>query len=943
MRINPAKYLLLFFCIIHAGVIQASDLLRVGIYDNPPKVFLDDNNQPAGLFVDIIIHISKKEGFRIEYIYDSWSNHLDNLSEGRIDILVDVAYSEERAAKYVFSQVPVIESWVQFFTSSGNIINEINDLNYKSIAVLRESLQHNFLRNELREKFDVDFLIRQFDDYEQAIDAIKQNRADLLLADRFFYFSPRRDTILIPTSLILNPVSLFFAYNQSVDQRIINNIDISLGKLKNEPGSVYYQSLNKWLEIYEPDESRIYFYLILALAGVLIVLSVWLIVKLYKRLIQRNRELKFRTSVLESANIMLEELLEERRKTEEAAKQSEEAFRSLFLKSADAFSLLKSGVFVDCNDAAIYFFGFKKREELLGKNPWELSPEYQPDGAKSYEKARKVITKTIDEGNQRFEWRHKKKNGEEVDAEVVLTLIFFKGEEVLHVSLRDITERKKMEKNLRESEGRYRLLVENINDLVIKMDTQGRFLFVSPSYCRLFGKTQEELLNKTFLPLVHPEDRDATEREMNKLHNPPYTCYLEQRALTVEGWRWIAWNDTAVLDDQENVIEIIGVGRDITKQKEAEFELRENEKRWMLALAGTGDGVWDWNLVTNQTYYSKGWKDMLGYDINDLENNYDTWEKLVHPDDLSDVLNTINEHLKGKTQAFVAEYRMLAKSGKYKWILDRGKIIEKDKKGKPLRMIGTHSDITLYKESQLYLEDRVALRTAQMEAVNKELEAFSYSVSHDLRAPLRAITGFTKILSSQYEKQFDDEARRLFGIVSDNATIMDRLITDLLEFSRIGRNSIKRVEVDMTEMVNEVINELVDEEQKGKIEFIIGELPNALADKTLLRQVWVNIISNAIKFTAAREKPEITIGGEISGDKLVYFVRDNGVGFKSEYSHKIFQVFNRLHSADEFEGSGVGLSIAHRIILRHEGNIWATGKPGKGACFRFSLPVSNSD
>jgi PAS domain S-box-containing protein len=943
MRIIPSKYLLLFFCIIHAGVIQATDLLRVGIYDNPPKVFLDDNHRPAGLFVDIIDHISKKEGFRIEYIYDSWSNHLDNLSKGHIDILVDVAYSEERAAKYVFSQVPVIESWVQFFTSSGNIITEINDLNYKSIAVLRESLQHNFLRNELREKFDVDFLIKQFDDYEQAIDAIKQNRADLLLADRFFYFSPRRDTILIPTSLILNPVSLFFAFNQSVDQRIINTIDISLGKLKNEPGSIYYQSLNKWLEIYEPDESRIYFYLILALAGVLIVLSVWLIVKLYKRLIQKNHELKFRTSVLESANKMLEELLEERRRTEEAVKQSEEAFKSLFLKSADAFSLLKNDVFVDCNDAALNFFGFKKKEELLGKNPWELSPEYQPDGTKSSEKAKEVITKTIDEGNQRFEWKHKKISGEEVDAEVVLTLIFFKGEEVLHVSLRDITKRKKMEKNLRESEERYRLLVDNMNDLVVKVDTEGRFMFVSPSYCRLFGKTQEELLNKTFLPLVHPDDREATEREMKKLYNPPHICYLEQRALTVEGWRWIAWNDTAVLDDNGNVVEIIGVGRDITKQKEAEFELRENEKRWMLALAGTGDGVWDWNLVTNQSYYSKGWKDMLGYDINDLENNYDTWEKLVHPNDLPDVLNTIDKHLKGETQAFVAEYRMLAKNGIYKWILDRGKIIEKDKKGKPLRMIGTHSDITPYKESQLYLEERVALRTAQLEAANKELEAFSYSVSHDLRAPLRAITGFTKILSAQYEKLFDDEARRLFGIITDNAGLMDRLITDLLEFSRVGRNKINCANVNMTELVNEVVHELTSDQQIDKTEILVEELPDAFVDKTLIRQVWVNLISNAIKFTARKEKREIRIGSYSNADKLVYFVKDNGVGFKSEYSHKIFQAFQRLHNFSEYEGTGVGLAIAQRIIHRHEGNIWASSKPDNGACFSFSLPTGKSD
>ncbi len=938
MRIIPVKYLFVFFCILHTGIIHASDLLKVGIYDNPPKVFLDERNQPAGLFVDIIEYIAKKEGLEIEFVFDSWNNHIENLASGNIDFLVDVAYSEERASRFVFSRVPVIESWVQFFATSANLINEIKELNYKTIAVLRGSLQSQYLRTELTEKFDVEFLVREFDDYEQAIHAMQQNRVDLLLADRFFYFSPRRDTLLAPTPIILNPVPLFFAFPKSADQAIINTIDVRLGELKNDPQSVYYQSLNKWLDLPDTGYRPFYFIPVLLIAGALLFLSVWMIVNLYKRILHKNRELKFKSSILESANKMLEELLEERKRGEASIKQSEDAFRSLFLMSADAFFLLKDGAFIDCNDATLHFFGFENKSDLMGKTPWDLSPDFQPDGIRSSVKAKQVITKTIDEGNLRFEWKHKKMNGEVVDAEVVLTLISFKGEKVLHVSLRDITERKKMEKNLAESEELYRLLLENMNDLVVKVDTEGKFLFVSPSYCKLFGKSQEELLNKTFLPLVHPDDRKATEDAMKKLYSPPHSCYVEQRALTVDGWRWIAWTDTSILDENKNVIEIIGVGRDITKQKEAEFELRENEKRWMLALAGTGDGVWDWNIVTNQTYYSRGWKDMLGYEMDDLENNFETWRKLLHPDDLPELNITIDKHLKGETKAYTAEYRMRAKNGSYIWILDRGKVVEKDKKGAPVRMIGTHSNITPYKESQLYLEDRIALRTAQLEAANKELEAFSYSVSHDLRAPLRAITGFTKILSAQYEKQFDDEARRLFGVITDNTGIMDRLITDLLEFSRVGRNDIKCVEIDMTKMVNDVINELVNEYQKEKIEFTIDELQNTWADKTLIKQVWINIISNAIKFTVNREKPKIKVGGKINGDQLIYFVEDNGVGFKNEYSYKIFQVFQRLHNSEDFEGSGVGLAIAQRIIHRHEGNIWATGEPGRGASFSFSLP-----
>ncbi len=637
---------------------------------------------------------------------------------------------------------------------------------------------------------------------------------------------------------------------------------------------------------------------------------------------------------------MLEELLDERRKAELLLKESEEAFRSLFDQSADAFSLLNDNVLIDCNKATLKFFGVRKKADLIGKSPWQFSPATQPDGTSSYDKARNIIKETLERGNRKFEWLHLRADGTEVTAEVMLTAIYFKGEKILHVSLRDITEREKMEQNLKVSEERYRMLVENQHDLIVKVDTDGRFLFVSPSYCRIFGKTQDELLGNTFLPLVHPDDRDATENAMKQLYHTPYSCYVEQRALTVDGWKWIAWTDSAILDKNNKVAEIIGVGRDITMQKEAEIALRENEKRWMLALAGTGDGVWDWNITSNSVFYSKGWAEMLGYKQKELANNYRTWEKLVHPEDLPDVLKMIKKHVDGKSPAYIAEYRLLAKNGKYIWVLDRGKVVEKDKKGKALRMIGTHSDITLYKESQMYLEERVALRTSQLEAANKELEAFSYSVSHDLRAPLRAITGFTRIISDQYAGSFDDEAQRIFNVISENAGIMDRLITELLDFSRVGRNTINRSEVDMHKMVEDVIKETTDEANSEKIIFKIDQLPKAYADRNLLKQVWVNLISNAIKFTGKKENPHIHIGALTEKGKVVYFVKDNGVGFKSEYTNKVFQVFQRLHKSDEFEGTGVGLAIAQRIIHRHEGWIRADGKPGKGASFYFSLPMN---
>jgi len=440
------------------------------------------------------------------------------------------------------------------------------------------------------------------------------------------------------------------------------------------------------------------------------------------------------------------------------------------------------------------------------------------------------------------------------------------------------------------------------------------------------------------MPLVHPDDREATENAMQDLFKPPYTCQVEQRALTADGWRWFEWLDSSILDENGNVKEITGVGRDITKQKEAEAELRENEKRWTLALAGTGDGVWDWNLLTDDVFYSDGWLEMLGYSKNEITGGYKSWEKLVHPNDLPNVLKIIDNYIKGNTDAYTAEYRMKAKNGKYKWILDRGKIIERDNKGKPVRMIGTHSDITVSKEFSIELEERVAIRTKQLEVANKELEAFSYSVSHDLRAPLRAISGFSEILSEQCNDTLDQESKRILSIIKDNTKIMDNLITDLLEFSRVGKAHISKSDTDMKILADSVYDEITDATQKAKITFSSDKIPNAFVDSKQMKQVWTNLLSNAVKFSAVKENPEIIAGGYTEDNNNVYFVKDNGVGYNPKYNPKIFQVFQRLHKSDEFEGTGVGLAIVQRIILRHDGRVWAEGKPGEGACFWFSLP-----
>jgi PAS domain S-box-containing protein len=238
----------------------------------------------------------------------------------------------------------------------------------------------------------------------------------------------------------------------------------------------------------------------------------------------------------------------------------------------------------------------------------------------------------------------------------------------------------------------------------------------------------------------------------------------------------------------------------------------------------------------------------------------------------------------------------------------------------------------------LELEQRVLERTAKLEQSNKELESFSYSVSHDLRAPLRAIDGFTRVLSTEHATRLDEEGQRLCSIVRENTERMARLIDDLLAFSRIGRTEVALLPIDMGAMVSAVYEELTTPQSRARIDFQLGPLPPAIGDTTLIRQTWANLLDNAIKFSSKREKAVIRVTGEEGQDENAYAVKDNGAGFEMQYVGKLFGVFQRLHNARDFQGTGVGLAIIARVMSRHGGRVWAEGAPDQGATFTFSLP-----
>jgi PAS domain S-box-containing protein len=314
----------------------------------------------------------------------------------------------------------------------------------------------------------------------------------------------------------------------------------------------------------------------------------------------------------------------------------------------------------------------------------------------------------------------------------------------------------------------------------------------------------------------------------------------------------------------------------------------------------------------------------------------------IHPDDRDTVLAGLPARFR---EGGEVEYRLLRPDGTIRWVRDRAFPI-RNPQGEIYQIAGITEDITEQKQAnhaihQLneQLEKRVADRTAELEYANRELEAFVYSVSHDLRAPVRAIAGYSEILLQDFTESLPPDAKRFQQLVQSNAKKLGQLLDDLLVFSRFGRLPISKIQVYPMEIVGQVIDELIPDKSGQPAEFIVHPLPPCQADLPLLRQVFVNLLENALKFSGTQEKPRIEVGCQEVEHKIIYFVKDNGVGFDMDYASKLFRVFSRLHSENDFTGTGVGLSIVQRIIHRHGGEIWADAKVDEGATFYFSLPT----
>lgn len=633
-----------------------------------------------------------------------------------------------------------------------------------------------------------------------------------------------------------------------------------------------------------------------------------------------------------------------RQQVEKDLRQSEEKFRNLADEITDGVAITVAGKNYWVNQAFAQIFGYTPAE-MLGHGPeLVIVPEELPA---LYERAQKRASGTY--VPPYFEQTAIRKDGHRIYIELASKAISFDDLAAVQLVVHDVTERRQVEEELRlhrdklellvaqrtqelaESEARYRILAEAAPDMIFVVDREDNVQYVNNLLAGQMDKRPEELLGQPRLQAMRPL---ATEKQSALLAQVFDVAVLAESQDFVSFLYTDIWLSTRLVPIKNAsgaVTAVLGVAHDITELKRSGDALQASEERLSLVIEASNTGIWDWDIRTNEVYYSPRWKSLIGFADQELENRFDEWENRLHPDDKPRTLAALDAYLQHPEGNYTQEFRMLHKDGSYRWILNRSAALI-DASGKPYRMYGSHLDITSRKEAEQALQRR----SEDLARSNRELEQFAYVASHDLQEPLRMVTSYLQLLSRRYRGKIDEDADDFIAYAVDGAKRMHILINDLLTYSRVGTRGKELIPVDSAVVLEQTLMALQVRIEEHEAIITTDPLPFVLADDVQLQQLFQNLIGNAIKF-CGEASPRIYLSVQRQEDRWLFSVQDNGIGLDPKYAERIFVIFQRLHSREEFEGTGIGLAICKKIVERHGGTIWVESELGKGATFHFTL------
>ena len=945
-------FCLLIACLLLFGSahsVRAETAIRVGVYQNKPKEFIDENGAVQGFFPDILEDIAAKEGWRLEWVEGTWTECMQRLGDGDIDLMLDVAYTQERTKLCDFNNETVLYNWSQVYVQKGKRLESVLDLNGKRISVLKGSIQASTIKATL-DQFGVKATLVECSENSETLQAIVDGEVDAGIITRLYGAENAQKYGVEPTPILVCPAELRFAVPKEKNGNLLDAIDRRLVEMKEDDKSAYYKATSKWLGL-DSSRSEIPRWLWRIIIGgtavlVLLALLNWL---LRNRISAATRELQ-----IEAEQLARE--IDERKRTENALRQAHDHIKRFV--DADIVGVViatASGKVIEANDYYLNVIGYTRDEFEQGIVDWRAltPPEWLKDADHSIEELRKGAA------SDPYEKEYLRRDGTLVSV-LVSDALLPGPEEHIAAFILDITERKKAQEEIRASEERFQLSMEATSDGLWDWNAETNEVYYSPACFHMLGYEVGGFPGTldSWKDMLHPDDVEhAIRANMDCVEGRSETFEVEYRLRTANGqWCWIlARGKSIARDKQGRSIRLVGTNSDITERKQAEAELlrykdhleemvaeqtqdlKEAVSLLSATLESTADGILVVNTAGKVTAYNKNFLQL-----------WDAPATLAEAGDDEKLLAFVTDKM-ADPEAFLTRVKALYATPEAKDFdtiyLKDGRIVER--LSLPQRLgetiigrVWSFRDVTEHKEASEALERA----KEEAEAANRAKSIFLANMSHEIRTPMNAVLGYTQIL--QRDAALSPTQMKYIETLGRSGEFLLSLINDILEMSKIeaGKLTLSPSPTDFHAMLTDVESMFRMRTAEKGLQFDVacfGEVPNyIMADATRVRQVIINMLGNAVKFT---QKGGITtrvssVKGEAGNEvKMIIEVEDTGMGIPENELESIFSSFEQTKRGQAIGGTGLGMAISRQLARLMGGDITVQSKLDEGSTFTFTF------